>query len=144
MKFPQSANDVKSEIIICCDKTEEIGDLRIRQLITVLKKVPDEFIIEGIIKIFESTNPYFPHQKYCGMILSDLNPKPNVQLGQIMERIIKYWDKSHHQFSTWLKINFGIEEVKLAIDQLAEFETDLEKIDKLKTMKWWLDRENLF
>lgn len=144
MKFPLSADDVKNEIIICCYKADKIGDLRIRQLISVLKKVPDEFIIEGVIQIFESNNPYFPHQKYCGMILSDLNPKPKEQPGAIMEKIIKYWDKSHHQFSTWFKINFGIEEVKLAIDQLAEFESDLEKIDKLKTMKWWLDRENLF
>ena len=144
MNFPKSAADVAKEIVICCEKTENVGDLRVRQLINILEKVPDEYIHEGVLKILEDDYPYFPHQKYCGMILANVNPKPSGQLSEIINQVITNWDKSLHQLPTWLKVNFGKDEVKNEIDILIELQENSNNADKLKTMKWWLEQENLF
>ncbi|MEQ9100096.1 MAG: hypothetical protein RIF36_15725 [Imperialibacter sp.] len=144
MNFPRSTDDVAKEITICCEKTENIGELRIRQLINILEKVPDEYVLGGILKILENDHPYFPYQKYCGMILADVNPKPSAQISTIINQVITNWDKSLHQLPTWLKINFGKDAVNEELDILIELQENSTSIDKLRTMKWWLEQENLF
>jgi hypothetical protein len=36
MKLPETAYDVEKEILLSSDKSRELGDLRIRQLINIL------------------------------------------------------------------------------------------------------------
>ena len=52
MNFPSTPENLKNEILESVDKTNQIGDLRIRQLIQILSKVNDEIIIEGVILVF--------------------------------------------------------------------------------------------
>ena len=54
MNVPKTSDELKNEIYISVDKSKDIGDLRIRQLIKILPNVSDEIILEGIISVFES------------------------------------------------------------------------------------------
>ena len=65
-------------------------------------------------------------------------------LPYLLRQVIQHWDKSIYQFPVWLKYNFGSEEVKNEIDRYSAQATDPDIIDKLKTLRWWLDREYFF
>ena len=141
MNIPKTSDDFVNEFYLSIDLIEKIGDLRIRQLTEKLPKVADEIIIAGIIKIFE--NPDRPEtqyidQKYAGKILTELNPKTDIELNQVLNSVIGNWNKSVGEFPFWLKENYGID---FLISGLTEFETqhltELE-LDKIETMKWWL------
>jgi len=54
MKFPTTAEDIENEILISSSKVNELGDLRIRQLIKILPKVHPEIVLEGVIRVFEN------------------------------------------------------------------------------------------
>lgn len=141
MNIPKTSEDLKNEFYISIDLIDKIGDLRFRQLIEKLKNVSDQIIIEGVIKILENTdrqNSQYIDQKYAGKILSELNPKTNIDLISILELTIKNWNKSVEEFPFWLKENYGINVLK---SKLNEFETQnltTLELDNLKTIKWWL------
>lgn len=50
MKFSTTTMELKNEIEL---SAKQNGNLRIRQLINILKKVDDEIIIEGVFQIIE-------------------------------------------------------------------------------------------
>jgi hypothetical protein len=141
MNIPKTSEDLKNEFYISIDLIDKIGDLRFRQLIEKLKNVSDQIIIEGVIKILENTdrqNSQYIDQKYAGKILSELNPKTNIDLISILELTIKNWNKSVEEFPFWLKENYGIDLLK---NKLIEFETQnltALELDNLRTIKWWL------
>lgn len=83
MKIPKTSEDIKNEIFKSVDKIEEIGDLRIRQLIKILDKVDDNIIIDGIIEVFENENrveKLYTDQKNAGILLKKLNPKTELKI----------------------------------------------------------------
>mgnify|MGYP003537221447 CR=1 FL=1 len=138
MKFPETAEDVKREILISSDKHKELGDLRIRQLIKILPKVNCEIIVEGVIKIFEQTNnldTYSQDQEFAGKILEEINPKSEKDLKHTLLRVLRNWDKSVEQLPFWLRDNYGLEKLK---ETFAELRLTEQESDKLKTIKWWL------
>ena len=101
MKFPETADDIESEILISSDKSKELGDLRIRQLIKILPKVNSEIIVEGVIRIFEigkSVESNSQDQEFAGKVLEDINPTSKKDLKEILQRVLKNWDKSVEQF----------------------------------------------
>lgn len=134
MKFPTTAEDVKTEILISADLR---GELHIDQLIRILPKVDPEIIIEGVIQVIETTgrmNPFWD-QEMAGKILETLKPRSEMDPKGILKRTLKSWDKSVEQLPFWLRNNYGLETVKRIFDQLELDETETEK---LNTMKWWL------
>ncbi|WP_044208700.1 hypothetical protein [Flammeovirga sp. OC4] len=138
MKFPETPIDFKNEIKISVDKYDSIGDLRIRQFIKFLPKVPHEVIVEGIILLIEDEKSGFQEQEVACKILAEIKPKSTLDLNKIVRRIIGTWNKSCKEIIFWLVQNYGIDQVKTCFDNL---ENDLKReheIDKLKTMKWWL------
>src|SRR4051812_23140502 len=138
MKFPQTSDEIKSEILICSDKFTEVGDLRIRQLIKILRKVDPEIVVEAVLMVFENvTRPdkSFQDQEFAGKILQQLNPTSKKDLKEVLTRTLKNWNKSVEQFPFWMKINYGIEILHDTIDKLDL--SEIEK-DKLAAIKWWL------
>jgi hypothetical protein len=138
MKFPKTADDIESEILISSDKSKELGDLRIRQLIKILPKVNSEIIVEGVIRIFEngkSVESNSQDQEFAGKVLEDINPESKKDLNEILQRVLKNWDKSVEQFPFWLRDNYGVNKLK---ETFAELELSDYEEDKLKTIKWWL------
>lgn len=141
MKFPKTSEDLKNEILESVDKIEEIGDLRIRQLIKILAKVNDEIIIEGVIEVVENekrTEKIYLDQKNAGRILKELNPKTDSNAELILKRILKNWNKSVEEIPFWLRDNYGIETLKNVFSILSDKNLTELELDKLKTMKWWL------
>jgi hypothetical protein len=141
MKFPKTSEDLKNEILESVDKIEEIGDLRIRQLIKILAKVNDEIIIEGVIEVIENekrTEKIYLDQKNAGRILKELNPKTDSNAELILNRILKNWNKSVEEIPFWLRDNYGIETLKNIFSILSDKNLTELELDKLKTMKWWL------
>lgn len=121
MKFPKTPEDIKKEILISSDKFDEVGDLRIRQLINILPKVNEEIVIEGIIRVFEDdTRPdtLFRDQELAGKILETINPKSQKDLKEIIKRTLKNWDKSIEQLPVWLRNNYGLEKLKRRLIRL--------------------------
>ncbi|MDH4460585.1 MAG: hypothetical protein QE277_04125 [Flectobacillus sp.] len=138
MKFPETADDIESEILISSDKSKELGDLRIRQLIKILSKVNSEIIVEGVIRIFEiekSVESNSQDQEFAGKVLEKINPESKKDLKEILQRVLKNWDKSVEQFPFWLRDNYGVNKLK---ETFADLELSDYEADKLKTIKWWL------
>ncbi|CAL2101806.1 conserved protein of unknown function [Tenacibaculum sp. 190130A14a] len=141
MKVPKTSDDLKNEFYISIDLIEKIGDLSFRQLIEKLKNVSDQIIIEGVIKIFKNTdrqNSHYIDQKYAAKILTELNPKTQIDLISILKLTVKNWNKSVEEFPFWLRENYGIDVLK---SKLIEFETQnltALELDNLKTIQWWL------
>lgn len=109
MKFPETADDVAREILISSDKSNELGDLRIRQLIHILPKVNSELIVEGVIKVLENdTRPekHSQDQEFAGKVLENVKPKTESNLKNLLLRVLKNWDKSVEQFPFWLRDNY--------------------------------------
>jgi len=129
---------VEREILISSDKYKELRDLRIRQLIHILPKVDSEVVVEGVIRVFEKgsgTNTYSQDQEFAGKVLESINPKTQRHPTEVLQRVLKHWDKSVEQFPFWLRENYGIDKLN---ETFAELElTEIEK-DKLDTIKWWL------
>ena len=144
MKIPKTSEDVKNEILESVDKLDKIGDLRIRQLIKVLTKVNDQIIIKGVIEVFENEKrieKIYEDQKNAGIILKELNPKTEINVELILNRILKNWNKSVEEIPFWLRDNYGIDNLKKAFSAMeSENLTELE-LDKINTMKWWLEIE---
>ena len=141
MKFPTTSDDLKNEILESVDKINQVGDLRIRQLIQILPKVNDQIIIEGIIQVFENENridSIYTDQKYAGMILKKLNPKTEESISSLLSRTLKNWNKSVEELPFWLKDNYGIETVKQVFSELEKTSLTTLESEKLKTMKWFL------
>lgn len=138
MKFPETADDIVSEILISSAKSKELGDLRIRQLIKILPKVNSEIIVEGVIRIFEtgkSVESNSQDQEFAGKVLENINPESRKDLKEILQRVLKNWDKSVEQFPFWLRDNYGVNKLK---HTFADLELSDCEADKLKTIKWWL------
>lgn len=137
MKLPQTAEDVKTEILISSDKASEVGDLRIRQLIKILDKVDHEIVVDGVIKVFETNrlNSLVQDQEFAGRILATINPKSTRDLKEIITLTLATWDKSIEQLPFWFRDNYGLENVRETFNSLRL--TGEEK-EKLETMKFWL------
>ena len=141
MKIPNTPAEFEKELYVSIDLMNTIGDLRIRQFMDKLEKVPDKVILKGILNVFENTNrieTQYEDQKYAGKILARLNPKSNLDLLKILKSTLGNWNKSVEEFPSWMRENYGIGSVK---KKLTEFEmedlTEME-MDKLNAMKWWL------
>ena len=119
------------------DKADEVGDLRIRQLIKILDKVDQEIIVDGVIKVFETNRPdsLYQDQEFAGRVLVTINPKSQRDLKEILKRTLTTWNKSVEQLPFWLRDNYGLEKVRDTFDNVEL--TDKEK-EKLETMKFWL------
>lgn len=138
MRLPQTARDVKEEILQSSEKSKVLGDLRIRQLINILPKVDSEIVLEGVIQVFEVGNGsdrFSEDQEYAGKVLELINPKSERNPTEILLRVLKNWDKSVEQFPFWLKNNYGIDKLT---ETFAGLELTQIERDKLKTIKWWL------
>lgn len=141
MKFPTTPEDLKNELFNSVDKINQVGDLRIRQLIQILPKVKDQIIIEGIIQVFENENrmdSIYTDQKYAGIILKKFNPKTEDSAASILSRTLKNWNRSVEEFPFWLKDNYGIETIKQVFSELEKTNLTTLESEKLKTMKWFL------
>ena len=138
MKFPETADDVEHEIILSSHKSKELGDLRIRQLIHILPKADPEIVVEGVIRILEKgggADTYSKEQEFAGKVLASISPKTQRNLNELLLRVLKNWDKSVEQFPFWLRDNYGVDKLK---ETFAELELTELEMDKLKTIKWWL------
>lgn len=142
MKFPETPEELKAEILESSDKFEEQGDQRIEQLISILSnqkgKLDDELMVEGIVSVFElesRPDTLFRDQEFAGRLLEKLKPKSEKELKVLAKRILKNWDKSIPALPFWFRDNYGIEKVKEA---LSSIEIRVEEKDNLKTMKYWL------
>jgi hypothetical protein len=141
MNVPKTSNELKNEIYISVDKSKDIGDLRIRQLIKILSNVPDEIILEGIISVFESEQRekiWYYDQEFSGQVLKNIKPKSKVEPIDLLKRVLKNWDVSVEELPIWFKENYGIDLIIEALDRLNNSSiSDFEK-DKIKTMKFWI------
>ncbi|KXX68972.1 hypothetical protein [Flammeovirga sp. SJP92] len=111
MKFPVTPLDVKNEIELTIEKQKPVQSLRTSQLIKVLKKVPEEIIVEGVIMTIEDKNNGFCQQEIASKILSSINPKSLLDIKNVIDRIIDNWDKSCEEIVYWLVENYGLEVV---------------------------------
>lgn len=135
MKFPKTEEDIQKEILLCADKE---GDQRLRQFISLLYRVDDELIIEGIIRVFENKERSYVRyqdQEFAGRVLAEINPKTQKDIREILQRVLKNWNKSIKQFPFWLRNNYGTEKIEKTITNttFSEFEKD-----QINTLKWWL------
>jgi hypothetical protein len=142
MKLPQTSEEVKTEILISSDKADNVGDLRVRQLIKVLNKVDHEIIVEGVIKVFEINRPgsLYRDQEFAGRILATINPKSRKDLKEILKRTLLTLDKSIEQLPFWFRDNYGLENVRETFDNT---DWTKEEKEKLETMKFWLQLKPL-
>lgn len=143
MRFPKTPLDIANEIQISAEKSSEIGDLRIRQLIHLLTKVPDDVIIEGILLSIENSGNNYLLQKFCGQILSELKPKPgaNLILKRVLQRILPGWNKSVQEIPEWISGNFEKEKIIECFDELTQSDVLNDIIDNIETMLWWMKLE---
>jgi hypothetical protein len=138
MKLPQTPEDVKTEILISSDKSDKLGDLRIRQLIKIMATVDSKIIVEGIIKVFEIENrpdKLYQDQEFAGTIVRTINPKSQKDLEGFLKRTLDNWDKSVEELPFWFRDNYGLEKVKNTFNKVGWAESQR---DKLETMKFWL------
>lgn len=141
MNLPKTSDEIKQEIYLSSDKFEDIRDLRIRQLIKILKNVPDEIIIEGIIKIFEGDqreSTWFIDQEFSGKILENIKPKSKNDATGLLKRVLKNWDKSIEQLPNWFKENYGLNGIMTALSDLENSNISYIEKDKINTMKYWI------
>jgi hypothetical protein len=141
MKLPKTSDEIEHEIYLSSDKFEDIRDLRIRQLIKILKNVPDEIIIEGLIKIFEGhqrESKWYIDQEFSGKVLENIKPKSINDATGLLKRVLKNWDKSIEQLPNWFKENYGRDRIMRALQDIENSGiSNLEK-DKISTMKYWI------
>lgn len=138
MKFPETADEVEREILTSSDKYKELGDLRIRQLIHILPKVNPEIVVEGVIRVLEKgggADTYSQDQEFAGKVLESIKPKSQKNPTEVLQRVLKNWDKSVEQFPFWLRDNYGIDKLKETFSELELVEVES---DKLRIIKWWL------
>jgi len=142
MKLPKTVEELIFEIYKSIDLIDKISDLRVRQLSNVLPNVPDDVIIEGVIQIFESsdrTNTIFTDQKVTGGIILDRNPKTSLNAESLITRVINNWDKSIWELPFWFRNNYGTELLKQTFEQMELNESSEIKLDKIKTMRYFLN-----
>ena len=84
MIFPKTPLDIKSGIETSVNKYNSIGDLRVRQFIKLLAKVPDELIIEGVVLLIEDDNNGFQEQEIACIILTEIKPKSALNLYELV------------------------------------------------------------
>lgn len=141
MKIPKTSDELINEIYLSSDIFNDIGDLRIKQLIKILRNVPDEIIIEGIIKIFEGDQreiKWFIDQEFSGKVLENIKPKSKNDATGLLKRVLKNWDKSLEQLPNWFKENYGPDGIMRALQDIENSGiSNLEK-DKISTMKFWI------
>ena len=141
MKIPKTSDELINEIYLSSDIFKDVGDLRIRQLIKILRNVPDEIIIEGIIKIFEGDQreiKWFIDQEFSGKVLENIKPKSKKDATGLLKRVLKNWDKSVEQLPNWFKENYGPDGIMRALQDIENSGiSNLEK-DKISTMKYWI------
>lgn len=137
MKFPENREDVKREILISAEKSANLNDLRLRQLILILTKVPQDFVAEGAIDIF-ATEQDFQSQEYAGRILKELEPQSSLDLETLLPATIKNWNKSVEELPLWFVKNYGLHNFLQALDRFEKSDCTSEEKDKVKTMKWWI------
>lgn len=141
MKIPKTSDELINEIYLSSDIFNDIGNLRIKQLIKILRNVPDEIIIEGIIKIFEGDQreiKWFIDQEFSGKVLENIKPKSKNDATGLLKRVLKNWDKSLEQLPNWFKENYGPDGIMRALQDIENSGiSNLEK-DKISTMKFWI------
>lgn len=141
MNLPKTADELKNEIYMSSDKFEDIGDLRIKQLIKILPKVSDQIIVEGIIKIFESDQregKWFVDQEFAGKVLFSIKPNSKNDSKELLKRTLKNWDKSIEQLPIWFAEIYGSNVIMSSLSDIENSGiSDLEK-DKINTMKYWI------
>ncbi|RKR09254.1 hypothetical protein C8C83_0873 [Flavobacterium sp. 90] len=142
MKIPKSSEDLIQEIFLCVDLTEKLGDLRIRQLMRLLPKVSDEIILKSVIKVFSNKDrneTLYLDQLYAGKILTNVNPKSQLDIKSILDEILENWNKSIRDMPLWLFNNYKKEDLNNALLSIINdpFESN-EKRDKAETMIWWI------
>lgn len=145
MKFPSSPEDLRNEIFESVDKTKKNGDLRIRQLIQVLKNVNNEIIIEGVLKVFGNENrsdTIYSDQKYAGLILQEINPKTDKNVDSILDFTLKNWNKSVFELPFWMQKNYGNQILKKGFTEYKTKNLSDIEIDNLKIMEWCLKIES--
>ncbi|QLC65712.1 hypothetical protein LPB248_05200 [Flavobacterium sp. LPB0248] len=145
MKFPSSPEDLRNEIFESVDKTKKNGDLRIRQLIQILKNVNNEIIIEGVLKVFGNENrsdTIYNDQKYAGLILQEINPKTDKNVSSILDFTLKNWNKSVFELPFWMQKNYGNQILKKGFTEYKTKNLSDIEIDNLKTMQWCLKIES--
>ncbi|MET3028472.1 hypothetical protein ABXT06_17455 [Flavobacterium sp. UW10123] len=145
MKFPSSPEDLRNEIFESVDKTKKNGDLRIRQLIQVLKNVNNEIIIEGVLKVFGNENrsdTIYSDQKYAGLILQEINPKTDKNVDSILDFTLKNWNESVFELPFWMQKNYGNQILKKGFKEYKTKNLSDIEIDNLKTMEWCLKIES--
>ncbi|WP_337968737.1 hypothetical protein [uncultured Flavobacterium sp.] len=102
MKTPKSSDDLIKEIFLCVDLTEKLGDLRLRQLMKLLPKVSDEIILESVIKVFNNKDrneTLYVDQLYAGKILTNVNPKSDIDLKSILNEILENWNTKYKRYA---------------------------------------------
>ncbi|WP_428231496.1 hypothetical protein [Flavobacterium sp.] len=142
MKIPKSSEDLIKEIFLCVDLNEELGDLRLRQLIRLLPKVSDEIIIKSVIKVFNNIDrneTLYLDQLFAGKILISINPKSVLDLKSILNEILENWNKSIRDMPLWLFNNYTKNDLnnELSLILNDSFESN-ERRDKVETMMWWI------
>jgi len=142
MKTPKSSDDLIKEIFLCVDLTEKLGDLRLRQLMKLLPKVSDEIILESVIKVFNNKDrneTLYVDQLYAGKILTNVNPKSDIDLKSILNEILENWNKSIRDMPFWLFNNYKKEDLNNELLSIVDdsFESN-ERRDKAETMMWWI------
>ena len=142
MKFPHTAEDICREILVSAEKFDQLGDLRIRQLIKLLAKLDPEIVLEGILLIFEQKHQpsvSFLSQEYAGRILSAINPESQKDVKHILGRLIKNWDTSVEQVPYWLQKNYDPQLLEATILECSITSNEKEKLD---TLWWWWMKKN--
>lgn len=142
MKIPKSSEDLIEEIFLCVDLTEKLGDLRLRQLLMLLPKVADEIVLESVIKVFnnkEINETLYLDQLYAGKILTNVNPKSELDLKSILNMVLKNWNKSIRDMPLWLFNTYKKDDLNNMLLSIENdpFESN-ERKDKAETMMWWI------
>lgn len=142
MKIPKSSEDLIEEIFLCVDLTEKLGDLRLRQLLMLLPKVADEIVLESVIKVFNNKDrneTLYLDQLYAGKILTNVNPKSELDLKSILNEILENWNKSISNMPLWLFNTYKKENLNNMLLSIVNdsFES-IERKDKAETMMWWI------
>ncbi|MCR5889848.1 hypothetical protein LRS06_19145 [Hymenobacter sp. J193] len=141
MKIPENSAELKDAIVISATLYPTLSKLRERQLLFVLRAVPDEIVVEGIIQVFElgsDTEVSFIQQEIAGNILSARKPATIQSVSSVVKRCLNNWNKSIEQLPLWLVSAFGSSEIKAAFGALEKSNLTQVERENLVTMKWWL------
>ena len=139
MKSPKKPEDIKDEIRVSISRGYFANSLRYRQLKKLLLLADEEIILDGILQVFEDNsieNRRFKEQTFTGNLLKELNPLANIDLENILKRVLPNYDPSIEELPFYLCDNFGKDEV---IKKLNEIDTkDSDILRSIKTFKYWL------